>query len=297
MIVRMHFERVGRTHDLDVEGEIVGECQRSGLPRLPLRADLPRGPTVLAFIRGRRCGLVLRLLDVDTPARSVPPGPLRSGHVGDGPPSCSPWNADVKSATITRPCTRCPFRSDVPVYLHPERRADIIEQSLVEGREFYCHETTVYDEDSEEMTIGAGSLICAGFVKMVEAGGGSTNMMRVAERIGLYDATQVERGADVWDQDEFAVVPEGAVKRDGLIVDHETGLEVEVAYVTPCGTVNFGCLAPAGWIGAGGGIVNGTTSADSECPGCGEPVCSNCADSQGRCGGCTEEEDGTEDGQ
>jgi len=61
----------------------------------------------------------------------------------------------------------------------------------------------------------------------------------------------------------------------------------------PCAKCPFrsdvpGCLAPAGWL-EGGSVVRGTTSADGECPTCGEPVCSECADENGRCESCADE--------
>ncbi len=40
----------------------------------------------------------------------------------------------------------------------------------------------------------------------------------------------------------------------------------------------------------GGGVTRGTVAADSECTMCGEAVCSSCADSEGRCGTCTDED-------
>lgn len=195
------------------------------------------------------------------------------------------------TAVVAAPCGKCPFRSDVPIYLRKDRRAGIVESILLNDEDFYCHQTTTYDEETEDMEVGRDSKICAGAIKMIEQSHGSTNMMRVLERIGMYDAAQIGRGAEVWDQDEFLGLPEGAVKVDGVVVDHETKAEVEPEEVETCNTVNEGCLAPAGYLGSGGGVVYGTEAADGECAGCGEGLCSNCADDEGMCSLCSTTDD------
>lgn len=75
---------------------------------------------------------------------------------------------------MKEPCQHCPFRRDVPPFLHPERGAQLA--GLTENRysDFLCHKTTVPDEESEwgEMRVTAKSLTCAGFLSMqIEWGG------------------------------------------------------------------------------------------------------------------------------
>jgi hypothetical protein len=65
--------------------------------------------------------------------------------------------------------------------------------------------------------------------------------------------------------------------------------------VPTCNSVEAGCLAPAGYLGSGGGVISGTDAADLECPSCGEPVCSNCANDDGLCVFCAEQEDNDHD--
>ena len=53
--------------------------------------------------------------------------------------------------TLVRPCSKCPFRTDVPNYLHPERREEIGIAITDHDGTFPCHETIDYNqEDGEE---------------------------------------------------------------------------------------------------------------------------------------------------
>jgi hypothetical protein len=106
--------------------------------------------------------------------------------------------------------------------------------------------------------------------------GGTTQMMRIGERLGLVDLDKVaERGADVWTLDDWV-----------LLEERSTGDNPVFQEPLACSTMEAGCLAPAGYQGSGGGVISGTESADGECPECGVPVCSNCADAKGLCGTC-----------
>jgi hypothetical protein len=174
----------------------------------------------------------------------------------------------------------------VPVYLHVGRRADIA-HGLVDGRDFYCHETVGYDnedDDGETVPDTMDAVICAGAAKSLLAAGGSTQMMRIAERLGLADLdVTAERGPDVWDLNLWTEIEMGSTGDDWQYA--------EEAEVETCNTVNDGCLAPAGFLGSNGGVVRGAEAADGRCAECDEPLCSNCADSKGRCIMCTDEED------
>lgn len=186
------------------------------------------------------------------------------------------------------PCAKCPFRKDVPIYLRLDRRREIA-RALVGGGGFPCHATVNYDLDEDEgwdsEPDASNASMCAGAAKSLMLDGGTTNHMRVAERLGLVDLDAVaERGSEVWSLAEWQTLAEGATTDDPAPADDDEEVET-------CSTVNAGCLAPAGYAGFNGGVAYGTEPADGECASCGEPLCSNCADTEGRCSMCTEEED------
>jgi hypothetical protein len=183
----------------------------------------------------------------------------------------------VTRAVSAAPCAKCPFRKDVPIYLRAGARREIV-QSLLDDRHFVCHEHVDWDDDGHT----DDGTECAGAAKAMLAAGGMSQQLRIAERLGLAGPDQIAaRGPDVWSLDVWPLVPEG-----------ETGdtwhgdVEVET-----CATVNDGCLAPAGFRGAGGGVVRGSVAADGECTTCGEPLCSSCADENGDCASCSEMDD------
>lgn len=186
------------------------------------------------------------------------------------------------------PCAKCPFRSDVPIYLRRGRRIEIAE-ALLNGGEFPCHATVGYedmreDEDGFDVPDTSDTLMCAGAAKSLLKVGVANQMMRIAERLGMADLERTEeRGADVWDIHEWQLLAEGAT-RDNPIED------LEEEEVETCNTVNENCLAPAGFA-VGGGVVYGTEAADCVCDMCGEAVCSECIDDKGLCGYCHDEDD------
>lgn len=191
----------------------------------------------------------------------------------------------MTNAITAAPCAKCPFRKDVPIYLRRERREEIA-HALNNGGDFSCHATVNYVEDDDGESYGDTSeaTTCAGAAKALMLAGGTTQLMRVAERLGLADLDRTaERGAEVWSLTEWPLLAEGAT---GDNPEYDEDAEVET-----CGTVNAGCLAPAGYLGAGGGVLYGTEAADEECVECGEAVCSNCISEQGHCGFCAEYED------
>ena len=107
---------------------------------------------------------------------------------------------------LTNPCSNCPFRTDVVPYLHRERVEDI-EKSLVRG-EFYCHKTTQHDQ-SEDVVEGDGSyhathdeMHCAGALILLEKMERPSQMMRIAERLRMYDRTKLNMDAPVYDSFE-----------------------------------------------------------------------------------------------
>lgn len=185
------------------------------------------------------------------------------------------------------PCARCPFRKDVPIYLRLERREEIA-RSLADGRDFPCHATVNHteDEDGEYEADVTGSKLCAGAMRSLMLAGGSNQNLRIAERLGILDVDAVAEGAGaaVWSLPEWTELAEGATEDNPETVDGET-----------CSICEAGCLAPAGYLGAGGGVVRGTVFVDTECAECGEPACTNCLSDGGLCPWCDEDPDNEED--
>lgn len=96
----------------------------------------------------------------------------------------------------------CPFRIDCGGYL-TKARAQQIGKALTEnGGAFPCHKTTKCVEDDDgfsEMVTTESSQHCAGALLMLENEGRApeNQMVRIAERLGLYDHTKLDRSAPV----------------------------------------------------------------------------------------------------
>lgn len=93
---------------------------------------------------------------------------------------------------VKKPCDKCPFRKDIEPYITAARALEII-HALKSGASFSCHETVEYgdmeDEEGEAISINrSDESFCAGALIMVEADGdGPNQIMRIAERLGMYD--------------------------------------------------------------------------------------------------------------
>lgn len=85
--------------------------------------------------------------------------------------------------SLTSPCKECPFRNDIKPYIR-EARVREIERSLVRS-EFPCHKTP--------------ETHCAGALILMEKEGRSSQMMRIAERLGMYDRTKLNMNAPVYE--------------------------------------------------------------------------------------------------
>lgn len=103
---------------------------------------------------------------------------------------------------LVSPCAHCPFRNDIPPFLTSVRVREI-EDSLERG-EFPCHETVTYDDEGEHVPM-RDEAHCAGALILKEKLGESSQMMRIAERLGMYDARKLKLDAPVYDSfDEMA---------------------------------------------------------------------------------------------
>lgn len=104
--------------------------------------------------------------------------------------------------SLTTPCDNCPFRTDIKPYLHPER-VEEIRDALVRG-EFPCHKTVTYrdgdGEEAEDVRVATDKEIhCAGALILQEKTGHVSQMMRIAERLGMYDHRKLDMDAPVFD--------------------------------------------------------------------------------------------------
>jgi hypothetical protein len=102
--------------------------------------------------------------------------------------------------SMTSPCPSCPFRTDIPAYLTAARVREI-QQGLIRS-EFPCHKTTRHetDDDGGEHYIPTGAEVhCAGALILLEKIGQPSQMMRIAERLGMYDAGKLKMDAPVFD--------------------------------------------------------------------------------------------------
>jgi hypothetical protein len=103
---------------------------------------------------------------------------------------------------LTTPCKNCPFRSDVKPYIHAGRAEEILRSDGC----FPCHKTVDYSsEDEDGFTRGKPtkkSQHCAGFLILLERDDTPNQMMRIAERLRLYDRNKLRMDAPVYESVE-----------------------------------------------------------------------------------------------
>ena len=98
---------------------------------------------------------------------------------------------------MTAPCVNCPFRREGFIPLRVERVREIAEGMLcTQGTSFACHKTTGHDDDGDT-TIEPDSQHCGGALIFAEKNGNATQMMRICERLGLYDARKLVPNYDL----------------------------------------------------------------------------------------------------
>ncbi len=96
---------------------------------------------------------------------------------------------------MTTPCADCPFLRKGGIPLTKDRIREIGGMMLSSaGGEFPCHRTVEYDDEGEESVYhvpGKAEIHCAGALAFAEKHGNSTQMMRICERLGLYDSRKI----------------------------------------------------------------------------------------------------------
>lgn len=101
---------------------------------------------------------------------------------------------------LKRPCDNCPFRNDKPFYLNPER-AEEIADSLLGDKSFSCHKTNGFDDDGDAVETDE-SEHCAGAMILLEKLDRPNQMMRICERLRIYDRRKLDMDAPVFDSFE-----------------------------------------------------------------------------------------------
>jgi hypothetical protein len=100
---------------------------------------------------------------------------------------------------VARVCGDCPFRRTGGIRLTRARARQIATAALgPQGATFTCHKTVDYDDDAGP----SGGLHCAGALIFSERHDSPTQMMRIAERLQMYDAEQLlatPEAADIFD--------------------------------------------------------------------------------------------------
>lgn len=90
---------------------------------------------------------------------------------------------------LTEPCDECPYLIG----------SGFTYRSLVEhaSGEFPCHKACVLDEEGVFVERGKKTPHCAGALIFLEKQNAPHQMMRICERIGLYDRTKLNMNANV----------------------------------------------------------------------------------------------------
>lgn len=93
--------------------------------------------------------------------------------------------------TMTTPCKECPFL----------KGSGFTYRSLMAhaSGEFACHKACELSEDGVYEAKSQDTPHCAGALIFMEKQGKPTQMMRICERIGMYDYTKLDMNANVGD--------------------------------------------------------------------------------------------------
>lgn len=116
---------------------------------------------------------------------------------------------------LRRPCNNCPFRNDITPFIRPERAEEI----LTSQGDFPCHKTTDIETDDDGETIRSNQDCehhCAGFLILLEKEGVPNQMMRISERLGMYDPSILDMDAPVYDSVSECVEAHEVAQSDAL---------------------------------------------------------------------------------
>lgn len=92
---------------------------------------------------------------------------------------------------MTTPCAQCPFIQKMKHGFTLKRLSEFA------SGEFPCHKTATNDEDTGEFIENEKSVHCAGALIFLEKRNAPNQMMRIAERLGMYDHTKLDMNSEV----------------------------------------------------------------------------------------------------
>lgn len=114
---------------------------------------------------------------------------------------------------MKKPCPHCPFRTDCLKGWLGAARAEEIAESITDRQQtFPCHETCSH-EDGEHIPTDEEQH-CAGAMILLEKINRPNQMMRIAERLRMYDHTKLDMTAPVFDDvEDFIDHHDGGTQR------------------------------------------------------------------------------------
>lgn len=204
---------------------------------------------------------------------------------------------------LNAPCDNCPFLKKGGVQLRRARIEGILDglKDFSAGRTFSCHKTVKHDRHEEidewglvaDHTPGEGEAHCGGALIFMDKQRWSIQMVRIAERLGIYDPSKTKASAKklVFDTEEQFLAAATDAKEHKKRQKRRKRRKLK-GTGEPCSVGDDDCEHPAGW--DNGNIVeNKEADAPYECVECGQPVCGNCStERKGKrvCAYCAEEE-------
>ncbi len=93
--------------------------------------------------------------------------------------------------TQTTPCKECPFLNSM------KKEFSLLRLKQFASGEFPCHKSAEVDEEEGTYKAIGKSVHCAGALIFNEKRNKPHQMMRIAERLGMYDYTKLNMEADI----------------------------------------------------------------------------------------------------
>jgi len=94
--------------------------------------------------------------------------------------------------TQTTPCKECPFLKSMKHGFTLKRLNE-----FASSGSFPCHKSATLDEETNEYSANTNSVACAGALIFLEKRNKPNQMMRIAERLGMYDYRKLNMDAPV----------------------------------------------------------------------------------------------------
>lgn len=102
---------------------------------------------------------------------------------------------------LMTPCAHCPFRFDIPGFLHPDKAEDIANDVLRGSGSFPCHKTLEWIDDNTDEGLESRQTettqMCAGAMIFAEHCEEWGQMLRIAERMRWYDPAKLALNAPI----------------------------------------------------------------------------------------------------